>query len=111
MKLLDGKAVAERINEETRRKVEELKGRGIIPGLAVVVVGDDHASAGYGRKKDKIWRELEFYSKKIELDVATTQQELLATVIRLNANPAVHGILLQSPQPPQIKEEEVVRGI
>jgi len=111
MKLLDGKAVAERINEETRRKVEELKGRGIIPGLAVVLVGDDPASAAYVRNKDKISRELGFYSQKIELDVATTQQELLATVIRLNANPAVHGILLQSPQPPQIKEEEVVRGI
>ena len=111
MKLLDGKAVAERINEETRRKVEELKSRGIIPGLAVVLVGDDPASAAYVRNKDKISKELGFYSEKIELDAATTQRELLATVSRLNANPAIHGILVQSPQPPQIKEEEVVRAI
>ena len=111
MKLLDGKAVAERINEETRRKVEELKSRGIIPGLAVVLVGDDPASAAYVRNKDKISKELGFYSEKIELDAATTQRELLATVSRLNANPAIHGILVQSPQPPQIKEEEIVRAL
>jgi methylenetetrahydrofolate dehydrogenase (NADP+)/methenyltetrahydrofolate cyclohydrolase len=111
MKLLDGKAVAERINEETRRKVEELKSRGIIPGLAVVLVGDDPASAAYVRNKDKISKDLGFYSEKIELDAATTQRELLATVSRLNANPAIHGILVQSPQPPQIKEEEIVRAL
>ena len=111
MKLLDGKAVAERINEETRRKVEELKSRGIIPGLAVVLVGDDPASAAYVRNKDKISKELGFYSEKIELDAATTQRKLLATVSRLNANPAIHGILVQSPQPPQIKEEEIVRAL
>ncbi|HEV3211072.1 MAG TPA: bifunctional 5,10-methylenetetrahydrofolate dehydrogenase/5,10-methenyltetrahydrofolate cyclohydrolase [Chthoniobacterales bacterium] len=111
MKLLDGKAVAERINEETRGKVEELKRRGTIPGLAVVLVGDDPASASYVRNKDKISKELGFYSEKIELDAATTQRELLAIVSRLNANPAIHGILVQSPQPPQIKEEEVVRAI
>jgi len=111
MKLLDGKAVAERINEETRRKVEELKSRGTIPGLAVVLVGDDPASAAYVRNKDKISKELGFYSEKIELDAATTQRELLATVSRLNANPAIHGILVQSPQPPQIKEEEIVRAL
>jgi methylenetetrahydrofolate dehydrogenase (NADP+) / methenyltetrahydrofolate cyclohydrolase len=111
MKLLDGKAVAEQINEETRGKVEELKRRGIIPGLAVVLVGDDPASAAYVRNKDKVSKALGFYSQKIELDASTTQRELLATVSQLNANPAIHGILVQSPQPPQIKEEEVVRAI
>ena len=64
MKLIDGKAAAERINEETRAKVEELKRRGIIPGLAVVLVGDDPASAAYVRNKDKTSKELGFYSKK-----------------------------------------------
>ena len=111
MKLIDGKAAAERINEETRAKVEELKRRGIIPGLAVVLVGDDPASAAYVRNKDKTSKELGFYSKKIELKAATTQEELLRTVDELNADPAIHGILVQSPQPSQIKEEEIVRAI
>jgi methylenetetrahydrofolate dehydrogenase (NADP+) / methenyltetrahydrofolate cyclohydrolase len=111
MKLIDGKVVAERINEETRRKVTELKRRGIIPGLAVVLVGDDPASAAYVRNKDKVSKELGFFSKKVELKAATTQQELLATVNALNADQAIHGILVQSPQPPQIREEEIVRAL
>ena len=111
MKLIDGKAVAERINEETRAKVEHLKRHGITPGLAVVLVGDDPASVAYVRNKDKISKELGFYSKKIELNASTTQHELLKTVNGLNANPAIHGILVQSPQPPQIKEEEIVRSL
>ena len=111
MKLINGKAVAERINEETRAKVEELKRRGITPGLAVVLVGDDPASAAYVRNKDKTSKELGLYSKKIELNAATTHQELLGIVHALNADPAVHGILVQSPQPPQIKEQEIGRAI
>jgi methylenetetrahydrofolate dehydrogenase (NADP+) / methenyltetrahydrofolate cyclohydrolase len=111
MKLIDGKAVAERINEETRAKVGHLKRRGITPGLAVVLVGDDPASLAYVRNKDKISKELGFYSEKIELKASTTQLELLETVNELNANPAIHGILVQSPQPPQIKEEEIVRAL
>src|ERR1700737_161570 len=111
MKLIDGKAVAERINEETRVKVGHLKRHGITPGLAVVLVGDDPGSVAYVRNKDKTSKELGFYSKKIELNASTTQQELLETVKELNANPAIHGILVQSPQPPQIKEVEIVRSL
>jgi methylenetetrahydrofolate dehydrogenase (NADP+)/methenyltetrahydrofolate cyclohydrolase len=111
MKLIDGKVVAERINKETREKVAELKRNGITPGLAVVLVGDDPASVAYVRNKDKTSKELGFYSEKIELKTATTQKELLATVRALNANPAIHGILVQSPQPPQINEEEIVRSL
>jgi methylenetetrahydrofolate dehydrogenase (NADP+)/methenyltetrahydrofolate cyclohydrolase len=111
MKLIDGKAVAERINEETRAKVGHLKRRGITPGLAVVIVGDDPASVAYVRNKDKTSKELGFYSEKIELKASTTQHELLEIVKELNANPAIHGILVQSPQPPQIKEEEIVRAL
>ena len=95
MKLINGKAVAERINEETRAKVEELKRRGITPGLAVVLVGDDPASAAYVRNKDKTSKELGLYSRKIELNAATTHQELLGIVHALNVDPAIHGILVQ----------------
>jgi methylenetetrahydrofolate dehydrogenase (NADP+)/methenyltetrahydrofolate cyclohydrolase len=111
MKLIDGKDVAERINKETREKVAELKRRGITPGLSVVLVGDDPASATYVRNKDKTSKELGFYSEKIELKAATTQQELLAIVRELNANPTIHGILIQSPQPPHINEFEILRAL
>jgi methylenetetrahydrofolate dehydrogenase (NADP+) / methenyltetrahydrofolate cyclohydrolase len=111
MKLIDGKVVAERINKETREKVAELKRREITPGLAVVLVGDDPASIAYVRNKDKLSKELGFYSEKIELKATITQQELLAIVRDLNANPAIHGILVQSPQPRQINEQEIVRAL
>jgi methylenetetrahydrofolate dehydrogenase (NADP+) / methenyltetrahydrofolate cyclohydrolase len=111
MKLIDGKLVAERINKETREKVAELKRREVTPGLAVVLVGDDPASIAYVRNKDKLSKELGFYSEKIELKATITQQELLAIVRDLNANPAIHGILVQSPQPPQINEQEIVRAL
>ena len=111
MKLIDGKSVAEKINEETSGKVAELRRRGIVPGLAVVLVGDDPASAAYVRNKDKTSKFLGFYSKKIELKSDTTQQELLAIVHELNTDPMIHGILVQSPQPPQIIEEEIVQAI
>jgi methylenetetrahydrofolate dehydrogenase (NADP+)/methenyltetrahydrofolate cyclohydrolase len=111
MKLIDGKVVAERINEETREKVAALKRHGITPGLAVVLVGDHPASMAYVRNKDKLSKELGFYSEKIELEATTTQPELLATVRKLNTNPAIHGILVQSPQPPHIDEEEIVLAL
>jgi methylenetetrahydrofolate dehydrogenase (NADP+) / methenyltetrahydrofolate cyclohydrolase len=111
MKLIDGKVVAERTNKETREKVAELKRREITPGLAVVLVGDDPASIAYVRNKDKLSKELGFYSEKIELKATITQQELLAIVRDLNANPAIHGILVQSPQPRQINEQEIVRAL
>ena len=111
MKLIHGKVVAERINEETRQKVAELRKRQITPGLAVVLVGEDPASIAYVRNKDRISKELGFYSEKIELGATTTQQELLAIIRELNANPAIHGILVQSPQPPHINEQEIVRAL
>jgi methylenetetrahydrofolate dehydrogenase (NADP+)/methenyltetrahydrofolate cyclohydrolase len=108
MNLIDGKAVAERINEETRQKTEQLKQRGITPGLAVVLVGDNPASVAYVRNKDRTSQKLGFYSRKIELPKETTQAELLKIVHALNADPLIHGILVQSPPPPQIDEEKIV---
>jgi len=111
MQLIDGKAIAAQINAESRAAVKELMGRGVTPGLAVVLVGADPASQAYVRNKDKTCRELGMYSEKHELDAATSQAELLALVQRLNANPAVHGILVQSPPPPQIDERAIVEAI
>lgn len=111
MKLIDGKAIADRINEQTRIKVERLKQSGITPGLAVVLVGDNPASASYVRNKDKISQRLGFFSRKIELPTETSQAELLKIVHELNADPLVHGILVQSPPPPHIDEKEIVLAI
>jgi methylenetetrahydrofolate dehydrogenase (NADP+) / methenyltetrahydrofolate cyclohydrolase len=111
MKLIDGKEIAARVHAETRARVAALAERGVRPGLAVVLVGDDPASRAYVRSKDKVAAELGFHSVKEELPASTRQEELLALVGRLNADPAVHGILVQSPPPAHIDEAAVVRAI
>jgi methylenetetrahydrofolate dehydrogenase (NADP+)/methenyltetrahydrofolate cyclohydrolase len=109
--LIDGKAVAKQINEQTRGKVTQLNKRGITPGLAVVLVGDDPASMAYVRNKDRISQQLGFFSRKIELPETTAQSDLLKIVNQLNADAAIHGILVQSPPPPHINEQEIVLAI
>jgi methylenetetrahydrofolate dehydrogenase (NADP+)/methenyltetrahydrofolate cyclohydrolase len=96
---------------ETKQRVDALRQRGIQPGLAVVLVGDDPASRAYVRSKDRKAAELGLHSVKEELPADTTQEQLLALVEKLNADPAVHGILVQSPPPPQIDEAAIVRAI
>ncbi|HEY6110935.1 MAG TPA: tetrahydrofolate dehydrogenase/cyclohydrolase catalytic domain-containing protein [Chthoniobacterales bacterium] len=110
-KLIDGRAVAEKVYVDLRGEIATLKSQGITPGLAVVLVGDDPASRAYVRAKDKMSRELGLYSVKLELPAATTQDELLARVEELNRDPKVHGILVQSPPPKQIDEPAVVRAL
>jgi len=109
--IIDGKKTAARCLEETKQRIAALRARGIIPGLAVVLVGDNPASAAYVRSKDKACRELGMHSRKFELPTETTQDQLLAIVSELNADPAIHGILVQSPPPPQIDEAAIVRAI
>jgi methylenetetrahydrofolate dehydrogenase (NADP+)/methenyltetrahydrofolate cyclohydrolase len=111
MSIIDGTAIAARIHEESRAAIAQLKERGITPGLAVVLVGDDPASRAYVRRKDQKCRELGMHSVKEELSVSTTQEELLGIVRKLNADPKIHGILVQSPPPPQIDEAAVVETI
>jgi methylenetetrahydrofolate dehydrogenase (NADP+) / methenyltetrahydrofolate cyclohydrolase len=111
IQLIDGKKSAERINAETRETVSRLNKHGITPGLAVVLVGDNPASVAYVRNKDRTSQELGFFSRKIELPKETTQTELLNIVHTLNRDPAIHGILVQSPPPPQINEAEITLAI
>jgi methylenetetrahydrofolate dehydrogenase (NADP+)/methenyltetrahydrofolate cyclohydrolase len=108
---IDGAAVAAKVLEETKQRVDALRQRGIQPGLAVVLVGDDPASRAYVRSKDRKAAELGLHSVKEELPADTSQEQLLALVEKLNADPAVHGILVQSPPPPQIDEAAIVRAI
>ena len=108
---IDGAAVAAKVLVETKQRVDALRQRGIQPGLAVVLVGDDPASRAYVRSKDRKAAELGLHSVKEELPADTTQEQLLALVEKLNADPAVHGILVQSPPPLQIDEAAIVRAI
>ncbi len=109
---IDGKRIAEEVNQETAKEVAFLaRSHNVQPGLAVLLVGDDPASAVYVGMKAKKSAELGIYSEKIVLDKNATQEEVMDAVRKLNANPRIHGILIQSPPPPQIDEKEIVRTI
>jgi len=106
--LIEGRTIAEKVYADLRGEIAELKKRRVTPGLAVVLVGDNPASRAYVRSKDKMCRDLGLHSVKLELPAETTQVELLARVEELNGDPAIHGILVQSPPPPQIDEAAIV---
>ena len=110
-KLIDGNAVAKQVREDVAREVAALAARGIVPGLSVVLVGDDPASAVYVRSKGKASAEVGMRSDTIRLPATTTQHELIAIVDRLNADKAVHGILVQMPLPKQIDPAAIIRRI
>lgn len=109
--LIDGRAIAQKVYIDLRREIAELKAKGVTPGLAVVLVGDDPASRAYVRSKDKMCRELGLHSLKLELPASTTQRELLNRVEELNADSNIHGILVQSPPPAHIDEAAIVRAL
>ncbi|PYL30580.1 MAG: bifunctional 5,10-methylene-tetrahydrofolate dehydrogenase/5,10-methylene-tetrahydrofolate cyclohydrolase [Verrucomicrobia bacterium] len=109
--LIDGRAIAEKVYVDLRAQMAELKSKGVTPGLAVVLVGDNPASRTYVRSKDKMSRELGLHSVKLELPASTTQSELLSRVDELNRDSKVHGILVQSPPPKQINEAAIVRAL
>ena len=109
--LIDGVAIARAIREEVACDVRRLAQRGIVPGLRVVLVGDDPASAVYVRSKGKATEEAGMKSVTIRLPADTTQADLLARVDALNADPSVHGILVQMPLPRQIDADAIVRRI
>ena len=111
MRLIDGKAVAAEVQIETLKRIEGLKARGVTPGLAVVLVGEDPASKAYVRNKDRTCAALGMFSRKIELPASTTQEALLKLVGELNADPDIHGILVQSPPPKHINEHLVTIAI
>jgi methylenetetrahydrofolate dehydrogenase (NADP+)/methenyltetrahydrofolate cyclohydrolase len=109
--LIDGKAIAAAIRAEVARDVDALRQRGVVPGLTVVLVGDDIASATYVGAKEKASREAGMASTTMRLPADTTQADLLALVEQLNQDEAVHGILVQMPLPPHIDPDTVIRHI
>jgi methylenetetrahydrofolate dehydrogenase (NADP+)/methenyltetrahydrofolate cyclohydrolase len=109
--IIDGKKTAARCLADTAAEIAALRASGVTPGLAVVLIGENPASLAYVRSKDKTCRELGMHSRKIELPAGTSQAEVLHLVAELNADPAIHGILVQSPPPPHIDEAAIVRAI
>jgi methylenetetrahydrofolate dehydrogenase (NADP+)/methenyltetrahydrofolate cyclohydrolase len=110
-KLIDGRAIAEKVYLELRREIAELKTKGVTPGLAVILIGENPASRAYVRSKDKMCRELGLHSVKLELPASTTQSELLSRVDEFNRDSRIHGILVQSPPPEHIDEAAIVRAL
>jgi len=110
--IIDGKAIAARIKAEVKDQTDALRReRGIRPGLAFILVGEDPASQSYVRSKGKACEELGFHSITEKLPASTTQDELLALIGRFNLDPSVHGILVQLPLPKQIDEQKVIEAI
>jgi len=109
--IIDGKKIAEEMRAELAAQVEELRDKGVTPGLTVVLVGEDPASQVYVRMKGKACEQLGMKSETIRLPAETTEAELLGVVERLNADDTVHGILVQLPLPDQINEQRILHSL
>ena len=110
-RILDGKAIAAELRAEIAAGVAELKARGITPGLGVLLVGDNPASRSYVTGKEQACREAGMFSDEVALPATATREEILAAVRRFNADPRIHGILVQLPLPDSRIEQEVIDSI
>lgn len=109
--IIDGKTVSKAVRQRVAQETELLKTKGVTPGLAVILVGDDPASQVYVRNKEKACEEVGFYSEKYALPASTTQEELNALVEELNGRKEISGILCQLPLPPHLDDKEVINRI
>jgi methylenetetrahydrofolate dehydrogenase (NADP+)/methenyltetrahydrofolate cyclohydrolase len=109
--LIDGKALSEQLRKEVATRAAALKAKGITPGLAVVLVGDNQASQVYVRNKVKACEDVGFHSVLEKYDASMTEAELLARVEALNNDPSIHGILVQLPLPKHIDDHKVIETI
>jgi len=110
-KIIDGNQVAADMRAELKEQVTKLKKQGIIPGLGVILVGEDPASKSYVTAKEKTCEEIGIYSDDNRLPAETSQQELIALVRKMNKDPKIHGILVQLPLPKHLNEAEVLLAI
>ncbi len=108
---MDGKMVSAKVRGSILDEVNRLKERGVRPGLAVIIVGEDPASQVYVRNKERACEECGFYSEKYALPEETTQEQLLGLIDELNRNPRIDGILCQLPVPKHISEQAVIDAI
>ena len=109
--LIDGTKISRTVRKEIASQVDGLKAKGIVPGLAVILVGDNQASRTYVANKEKTCKELGMHSVLLELPETISQQELLLNIQELNNDPSIHGILVQLPLPGHIDEKEVIEAI
>ncbi|HEX9299556.1 MAG TPA: bifunctional 5,10-methylenetetrahydrofolate dehydrogenase/5,10-methenyltetrahydrofolate cyclohydrolase [Actinomycetota bacterium] len=110
-RILDGRATSAQIRSEVAERVQALADKGIIPGLAAVLVGDDQASRIYVGQKHKACADVGIRSEQVDLPAYVTEHELLATIRRLNRDPEIHGIIVQLPLPNHLPELDIQRAI
>lgn len=109
--IIDGKQVAADMREELKTEVAKLKKQGVVPGLGVILVGEDPASKSYVTAKERACEEIGIYSDDNRLDERTSQQDLLALIRKMNSDPKINGILVQLPLPKGLNESEVLLAI
>lgn len=109
--IIDGKQVAADMREELKAEVAKLKEQGIVPGLGVILVGEDPASQSYVTAKERACKEIGIYSDDNRLDADTSQRDLLALIRKMNKDPKINGILVQLPLPKGLNESEVLLAI
>lgn len=111
MNIIDGKAVSKKVKEDVKAECEQLKAKGVTPGLAVIIVGDDPASQVYVHNKEVACEACGFYSVKYALPAETTQEELNELIDELNKDDKINGILCQLPLPSHLDDKEVINRI
>lgn len=109
--ILDGKAISAEIRAELKERVSELKDQGIVPGLGVLLVGEDPASRSYVTAKERACEEAGIYSEEVKLPADATHEEILAVVRAFNTNDKINGILVQLPLPDSAMEQSVIEEI
>ena len=110
-RIIDGRKIAADIRKEVARDVAALKAKGVLPGLAAVVVGDDPASQTYVANKERACREVGIYTEVHRIDASISQDGLLDLIKSLNDAERVHGILVQLPLPPHIREQDIIECV
>ncbi len=110
-RIIDGNAIARQVRAEWHDRVEALKRRGVVPGLAVVVVGEDPASQVYVARKTRACEDIGIHSEKHAFPATAGEAEVLERIARLNADPAIHGILVQLPLPPHFNTRRLIEAI
>ncbi|MGH7273287.1 MAG: tetrahydrofolate dehydrogenase/cyclohydrolase catalytic domain-containing protein, partial [Nitrospiria bacterium] len=109
--VMDGRVISKEIKEKIRKEAEALRGQGVVPGLAAVLVGENPASVIYVRNKRKACEELGIYSEGHYLPQSVSQGELLDLIERLNKDPKIHGILVQLPLPKHLSADLILNSL